>query len=426
MIPGVPYDAEIEFLGINSGGWIDTEFGNFQTSNVKIFCRMQITKFNDAYCVYFGQFSLNDTTRALLIRRHNNTTNLQAYFNTGSGQYVNFSPSSSIISMFIDMGDFSVDNVILKHGFTSFYLDSPIYIGAVKINDEIRFDTSEFNLYQFKCIDSNGFLVRDFIPVRVGQVGYMYDRVSRKLFGNKGTGSFVLGPDVAKPVIGLYGMRKFYAPGELPKGYTKHSVLRVTGDAEYRSINTLIRPENSNDFSIFFNRVDLIGYSPTYACVGTIAENIKTPTGIGCFFVPPYRDVHITSGTNDSKYKTPDGFPVVNVSIEFGVKENKRYFKIVRLSDGGAIEYSWDISGNEHGTSQSSFLIGVKRSWWDNCTGTVLGRCRIISGDKLIWDGTPCSRDSDGVPGYWDSVSRRFCPGAKGFAVYDNPVWEDA
>lgn len=39
-------------------------------------------------------------------------------------------------------------------------------------------------------------VVRDFIPVRVGDVGYMYDRVSGKLFGNAGTGAFVLGADV--------------------------------------------------------------------------------------------------------------------------------------------------------------------------------------------------------------------------------------
>ena len=38
-------------------------------------------------------------------------------------------------------------------------------------------------------------LVRGFIPVRVGQVGYMYDRVSGQLFGNQGTGNFVLGAD---------------------------------------------------------------------------------------------------------------------------------------------------------------------------------------------------------------------------------------
>ena len=35
----------------------------------------------------------------------------------------------------------------------------------------------------------------DLIPVRVGQVGYMYDKVSGQLFGNVGTGDFGLGPD---------------------------------------------------------------------------------------------------------------------------------------------------------------------------------------------------------------------------------------
>jgi hypothetical protein len=38
-------------------------------------------------------------------------------------------------------------------------------------------------------------LVLDLIPVRVGQTGYMYDKVSGQLFGNAGTGSFILGPD---------------------------------------------------------------------------------------------------------------------------------------------------------------------------------------------------------------------------------------
>ena len=41
--------------------------------------------------------------------------------------------------------------------------------------------------------------VCDFIPVRVGSganaVGYLYDRVSGELFGNMGSGAFVIGPD---------------------------------------------------------------------------------------------------------------------------------------------------------------------------------------------------------------------------------------
>ena len=36
----------------------------------------------------------------------------------------------------------------------------------------------------------------DLVPVRVGQVGYMYDKVSGNLLGNAGTGNFLLGNDV--------------------------------------------------------------------------------------------------------------------------------------------------------------------------------------------------------------------------------------
>lgn len=39
-------------------------------------------------------------------------------------------------------------------------------------------------------------LVFDAVPVRVGQTGYLYDKVSGNLLGNIGTGSFTLGPDI--------------------------------------------------------------------------------------------------------------------------------------------------------------------------------------------------------------------------------------
>lgn len=47
----------------------------------------------------------------------------------------------------------------------------------------------------FKVV-KNGIMVLYFIPVRIGEEGYMYDRVSGKLFGNAGNGKFILGPDV--------------------------------------------------------------------------------------------------------------------------------------------------------------------------------------------------------------------------------------
>ena len=36
----------------------------------------------------------------------------------------------------------------------------------------------------------------DFIPVRKNGVGYMYDKISNKLYGNSGLGNFILGPDI--------------------------------------------------------------------------------------------------------------------------------------------------------------------------------------------------------------------------------------
>lgn len=50
-------------------------------------------------------------------------------------------------------------------------------------------------IYNFSIYNENDVLIRDLIPVRKGNTGYMYDRVSGQLFGNAGTGSFTLGPD---------------------------------------------------------------------------------------------------------------------------------------------------------------------------------------------------------------------------------------
>ena len=67
--------------------------------------------------------------------------------------------------------------------FASHHISSGVYAYA------------KIKCYYFKCYSSAGNLVRDFNPVRVGEVGYLYDKVSKTLFGNEGSGSFTLGPD---------------------------------------------------------------------------------------------------------------------------------------------------------------------------------------------------------------------------------------
>ena len=50
--------------------------------------------------------------------------------------------------------------------------------------------------YYFKLVTVEGETVLDLIPVRKDGVGYMYDRVSEKLYGNAAdSGAFIIGPD---------------------------------------------------------------------------------------------------------------------------------------------------------------------------------------------------------------------------------------
>ena len=75
----------------------------------------------------------------------------------------------------------------------SFTLNFPYYLFALDTNGSV----SNLGAKKIKMcrIWDGASLLLDLIPVRKGQVGYMYDKVSRQLFGNAGTGSFTLGPD---------------------------------------------------------------------------------------------------------------------------------------------------------------------------------------------------------------------------------------
>lgn len=61
--------------------------------------------------------------------------------------------------------------------------------------DYTGFSGAGFRCYGCKIYDGSN-VVRDFIPVRKGTTGYMYDKVSEQLFGNAGSGDFILGPDI--------------------------------------------------------------------------------------------------------------------------------------------------------------------------------------------------------------------------------------
>lgn len=90
---------------------------------------------------------------------------------------------------------------VLHSGDQRFSVDGQVVMTAadkpdLKDNTTVRiFSKSRQRLYNVELL-RNGVKLRDLIPVRVGEVGYMYDQVSGELFGNAGSGSFILGPDI--------------------------------------------------------------------------------------------------------------------------------------------------------------------------------------------------------------------------------------
>lgn len=201
MIPGVPYDAEIEYLESTGAQWIDT--GYAPDTSTKIVIDFKLTGvFNNKF-LFGSEVSWGNNAFALVFR----ATNSHSVEFGGDHRIVNSSVSGVRITATASSSGASIGTSSISYTGAITGNSYPIYLYGN--NREGSLNTTIAAILYSVRLWNGSTLVRDFIPVRVGQTGYMYDRVTRRLFGNAGTGSFVLGPDVAKPVMGLWGMRKF-------------------------------------------------------------------------------------------------------------------------------------------------------------------------------------------------------------------------
>jgi hypothetical protein len=186
-----PYDAEIEYIENDNASYINT--GVKGSSNVTFDIKMYLPSSNSSFWLFGSRVAMSDRQLALINDMSNNTvswrfgnaTTIQApilpngiytFKNTSNANVITFSNRSITCT---------------NSTFTS---NVDFYIFTLNSNGSINRPISGLKIYYAKIFES-GILVRDFIPVRVGNVGYMYDKVSGKLFGNAGTGNFILGPD---------------------------------------------------------------------------------------------------------------------------------------------------------------------------------------------------------------------------------------
>lgn len=190
------YDAEIEYLQATGTQFINTAIGalsNFEceikaelTENQGIFDTILGACENVSDKIYSIPLAINGSGEFYVQFKDNfaaksaNATGLHVFKSKLINNVVTIDVDGSTASTSIASSAGSITNIDL-------FLFARNMAGVA---DRLI----KAKIYYCK-IRNNGVLVGDFIPVRVGQVGYMYDRVRNRLFGNRGSGNFTLGND---------------------------------------------------------------------------------------------------------------------------------------------------------------------------------------------------------------------------------------
>lgn len=185
IVDNLFYDAEIEYLESNGHQYINTNVLSGDATEISLsLAILNVEASGRLVGSSNTHFELWISSTGKLSVRSNNEQK-------ASTLSVDTSKHTYKISNLTDSGYIGSQSFTFTHNGTS-YQGATLYLLMRPANPGTGIETK---LYNCK-IKENGMLVRDFIPVRVGTVGYLYDKVSKTLFENMGSENFILGPDV--------------------------------------------------------------------------------------------------------------------------------------------------------------------------------------------------------------------------------------
>lgn len=208
----LPYDAEVDFLESHGSQYIDTEY--IGTGYDRFDVQAALTNLSNSNKTLSFRSDVFGAIVNIFNHMHNlvflheygiNWIALWLYNKYNVAQWTNLEPTrftdAQLLNFHIIKGklnDIYIDDVLnhpTNNAAPSPNLIYPYFLFAANMAGKPYYATSYLRIRYFKLWDRNDNLVRDMIPVRVGVTGYMYDRVTQKMFGNKGTGQFIIGPD---------------------------------------------------------------------------------------------------------------------------------------------------------------------------------------------------------------------------------------
>ena len=190
----LPYDAEVEYLRDTSNAYIDTGITpNLATMSMGVRFRPTGNITSSTWCILVG--SRQGKTYAI---NYNNSLR-RSTFDYSSGGYIaggTCTPSAFTTCECVVNADTRTATGIVDGNITA----TKAAASGICTGTAWLFHTADASrgfstdIAEFWIKEADRYLIH-LIPVRKGYVGYMYDRVSGRLFGNAGTGAFIIGPD---------------------------------------------------------------------------------------------------------------------------------------------------------------------------------------------------------------------------------------
>lgn len=194
-----PYDAEVEYLESSGTQWIDT--GVYGSDTLVVSMEINVVAYSsseDAQIIGSTTNRWGSGRRGYELLYATKSSSAFGWwydrqasinFNIYIGNKCSVNISNGVLSI-KDYTGVNHDINIAQSG--SFTTSTTLPIFATR-NPGIHL-SSPLRVYSVQ-MKRNGVTILDFIPVRKNGVGYMYDKVSGQLFGNQGTGQFIIGPD---------------------------------------------------------------------------------------------------------------------------------------------------------------------------------------------------------------------------------------
>lgn len=189
----LPYDAEVEYLeATNQTEYIEIPFGFEKTDEVHLVCACR--QGNDADYFLVSPKSWNNSNNRFAMA--GSPKGVGFGYGTASTGTTQFSPKRSMIDTnfhewIYASYVFSVPDWGLSYDVSGISFGNP----TTELRLFFGYNSPSKGKIRSFYIIRDGVKVVDLIPVRVGSVGYMYDKVGGQLYGNLGSGSFTLGPD---------------------------------------------------------------------------------------------------------------------------------------------------------------------------------------------------------------------------------------